>query len=129
VGVEQQKRLRVAQRYAVSQTEEPAVVIGLRDYHRLIERLDGCKPGGWADLWLAVAGAAAGLTVSALVGVLSLLGVPSEAKGVLWALTAAGAIMFCVCVFGYLSQRGNPRKEIIELKKDLEIRMPISHKS
>jgi len=47
----------VTQQYAVSQTKELGVVISIRDYDRLIERLDGCKAGGWADLWLFGAGA------------------------------------------------------------------------
>ena len=57
----------VTQQYAVSQTEEPGVVISMRDYDRLIERLDGCKAGRWADPWLFGAGAGAALGPGALV--------------------------------------------------------------
>ena len=60
------------QRYTVTQGEEQAVVIGVRDYNRLIERLDGCKPGGWADLWLAGVGAGVAVAIAALVGALTL---------------------------------------------------------
>jgi len=99
-------------------------VIGMRDYNRLIERLDGCKPGGWADLWLAVAGAGAAMVVGALVGALTLPVTLSGTRDVLWVLTAAGAAIFFLCMVGYLTQRRNHGKEIGELKKDLEIHKP-----
>lgn len=119
-----QEPVYVTQRYAISQNQEPAVVIGMRDYNRLIERLDGCKPGSWADLWLAVAGAGAALAVSALIGALTLPVDLSGTKDALWVLTAAGASIFCLCMIGYLTQRRSHAKEIGELKKDLEIHKP-----
>jgi hypothetical protein len=119
-----QEPVYVTQRYAISQNQESAVVIGMRDYNRLIERLDGCKPGGWADLWLAVAGAGAALAASTLVGALTLPVTLSGTRDVLWVLTAAGAAIFCLCMVGYLTQRRNHGKELGELKKDLEIHKP-----
>jgi uncharacterized protein DUF397 len=124
VSAEPQDQVYFTRRYAVSQSEESAVVIGMRDYDRLIERLDACKPGSWADLWLAVAGAAAALSVSALVGALTLPPALSGTVDVLWALLAAGAAMTCLCMAGYLTQRRDHGQEIGELKKDLEIRKP-----
>jgi hypothetical protein len=96
----------------------------MRDYNRLIERLGGCKPGDWADLWLAFVGAAATLGVSALVGALTLPPTMSGTVDVLWALMAAGAAIFWLCMIGYLTQRRSHGKEIGELKKDLEIHRP-----
>jgi hypothetical protein len=127
VRAESQDQVYFTRRYAVSQSQEPAVVIGMRDYNRLIERLDGCRRGDWTDLWLAVAGAAAGLGVSALVGALTLPPAMSGAVGVLWVLMAAGVAMFCLCMIFYLTQRRNHGKEIGELKKDLEIHKPDAH--
>jgi hypothetical protein len=124
VSTESRDQVYVTRRYAISQSQESAVVIGMRYYDRLIERLDGCKPGGWADLWLAVAGAAAALGVSALVGALTLPSTLAGTVDVLWALLAAGAAIFCLCMIGYLTQRRNHGKEIGELKKDLEIHKP-----
>jgi hypothetical protein len=48
-----QEAAYVTQRYAITQGEEPGVVISIRDYDRCIERLGDCKQGGSADLWLA----------------------------------------------------------------------------
>jgi len=114
----------VTQQYAVSQTEEPGVVISVRDYDRLIERLDGCKAGGWADLWLFGAGAAASLAASTLVTALTLSAAQSGARNVLWVLTGAGAVILVLCLVGYLTQRRDRGREISELKKDLEIHKP-----
>lgn len=114
----------VTQQYAVSQTEEPGVVISMRDYNRLIERLDGCRAGGWADLWLFGAGAGAALAVGALVTALTLSAAQSGTRDVLWVLTAAGAVILVLCLTGYLTQRGERGREISELRKDLEIRKP-----
>jgi hypothetical protein len=117
-----QEPVCVTQQYVVSQGQEPGVVISMRDYDRLIERLEGCKPGGWADLWLAGFGAGAALAVSALVGALTLPVTLSGTRDVLWVLTAAGAVILVLCLVAYLTQRRGHEAEIGELKKDLEIR-------
>jgi hypothetical protein len=123
VSVERlQEPAYVTQRYVVSQVQEPGVVIGMGDYDRLIERLDGCKPDGWADLWLAGLGAGAALAVGALVGALTLPATLSGTRDVLWVLTAAGAVVLVLCLIAYLTQRRGHGTEIGELKKDLEIR-------
>lgn len=114
----------VTQQYAVSQTEEPGVVISMRDYDRLIERLDGCKAGGWADLWLFGAGAGAALAGGALVTALTLPVAQSGVRDVLWVLTGAGAVVLVLCLVGYFTQRRDRGREISELKKDLEIHKP-----
>jgi hypothetical protein len=119
-----QEPVYVTQRYAVSQTQESAVIISMRNYDHLIERLDSCKPGGWAELWLAIAGAGAALAAGALVGALTLPVILSGTRDVLWALTAAGAAILALCLVGYLTQRRDHGKEISELKKDLEILKP-----
>jgi hypothetical protein len=54
------------------------------------------------DLWLALAGTGAALGVGALVAALT---VPAALAGVMWALTGAGAAVFALCLFGYLTQR------------------------
>ena len=87
----------VNQRYSVPQSQEPGVVISVRDYDRLVERLDGCKPSGWSDLWLTGVGAGAALAVGALVGALTLPATLTGTKDVLWTLTAAGALIFLLC--------------------------------
>jgi hypothetical protein len=119
-----QEPVYVTQRYAVSQSQEPAVVIGMRDYDRLIERLDSCKPGSWTDLWLAVAGAGAALATGALVGALTLPVTLPGTRDVLWVLAAAGAAIFGLSIVAYLTQRRNHGKELDDLKKDLEIHKP-----
>jgi hypothetical protein len=113
--------VRVTKRYEVAQSDQPGVVISVRDYDRLIERLDGCKPGGWADLWLAGVGAGIALATAALVGGLTLPVTLAGTRDVLWAVTAAGGVVFCLCLVGYLTQRRDHAKEISELKKDLEL--------
>jgi hypothetical protein len=120
------KPVYVTQRYAVSQSQEPGVVISMRDYDRLIERLDGCKTGGWADLWLFGAGAGAALAAGALVTALTLSVAQSGLKNVLWVLTGAGAVVLVLRLVGYLTQRRDHGREISELKKDLEIHKPRS---
>ena len=72
-------------------------------------------------MWLALAGTAAGLSVSALVAALTLQRALSGTADVLWVLMATGIIIFCLCVLGYVTQRRNQGKEIGELEKDLEI--------
>ena len=56
--------VRVTWQYFISERREPGVVISAREYERIIERLEGCKPGGWADLWLAGVGVGAALARS-----------------------------------------------------------------
>lgn len=103
-------RVAVTHRYLIAQNQEWAVVIGIRDFNRIIEQLDECIPSGWADLWLAAAGAAAALGVSALVGALTLPPTLPGTASMLWTLMAAGAAMFCLCMVGYVTQRRNPGK-------------------
>jgi hypothetical protein len=117
----------VTRRYLIAQNQEWAVVIGIRDFNRILEQLDECIPTGWADLWLAAAGAAAALGVSALVGALTLPSTLPGTASMLWTLMAAGAAIFFLCMVGYVTQRRNPGKEIGELKKDLEIHKPAQH--
>lgn len=110
--------------YVLPRSRELAVVMGISDFNRLIARLDGCQPGDWADLWLALAGAAAGLGASALTGALTLPPSMPGTTDVLWVLTAAGSAIFCLCVTGYFTQRCDQKRGIGELKKDLEIHLP-----
>lgn len=117
-----QEQAWVTYQYVVSQGQEPGVVLSVRDLDRLIERLDGCKPSGWADLWLALAGAGAALAAGALVGALTLPAALAGTRDVLWALTGAGVVIFALCLFGYLTQRNDHGKEISELEKDLKLR-------
>jgi hypothetical protein len=124
VQAESPNQVFVTRSYAISQSQESAVVIGMSDYNRLIERLDGCKPGSWADLWLTVAGAVAALGVSALVTALTLSPISAATLDVLWVLTATSGAMFCLCLMAYFTQRRIYEKEIGELKKDLAIHLP-----
>ena len=114
------------QRYTVMQGEEQAVVIGVRDYNRLIERLDGCKPGGWADLWLAGVGAGVAVAIAALVGALTLPVAMSGTRDALWAVTGGGMVVWLLCLVGYFTQRRDHSREIAELRKDLENHKPRS---
>ena len=98
-------RVYVTRRYVIRQSPESATVIGMRDCDCLVESPDRCKPGGWADLWLAVAGVAAALGVSALVGALTLSSTGPGTLDALWVLMAAGGAIFCLCMIGYLAQR------------------------
>jgi hypothetical protein len=109
-------------RLTVRQGVEPAVVISKRQYLRLIERLDGCKQRGWAELWLAGAGAGATLAVGALVGIKTLPQAPEPgARNVLWVMVALGVLAAGICALAYLNQRHNQGKEIDELKRDLQM--------
>jgi hypothetical protein len=114
------------QRYIVTPGEEQAVVIGIRDYNRLIERLNGCKPGGWADLWLAGAGAGVAVLIGALVGALTVPTALSGTRDALWVITGGGLIMLLLCLAGFFTQRSGHDREIAELRKDLENHKPIS---
>lgn len=119
-----QQFARLTQKYTVPLSVEPAVVISIRDYERLIERLEGCKPGGWGELWLAGVGAGVAVAMATLVTALTLPATLSATKDVLWAVTAAGAFLTVVCLLAYFTQRRDRAKEISELKKDLEMRTP-----
>jgi len=114
----------VTQRYTVPQVEEPGVVISTRDYERLIERLDGCRPGGWGELWLAGVGGGIAVAAATAIGALTLPPTMTGLIGVLWVVTIAGSIIMVLCLVGYLSQRRDHGREIDELKKDLEMRKP-----
>jgi FtsH-binding integral membrane protein len=107
--------------YFLSQEQEQGVVLSVRDLDRFIERARACRPNGWADLWLALAGAGSALAVGTLVAALT---VAAAVAGVMWALTGAGAVVFALCLFGYLAQRRDLGREISELEKDLMLRRP-----
>jgi hypothetical protein len=114
----------VTHQYVVSQGEEPGVVLGVRDLDRLVERIGACRQSGWTELWLALAGAGAALTVTALVGALTLPADMAGTQGILWALTGAGAAIFALCMCAYLTQRRNHGKQLSELERDLMLRKP-----
>jgi hypothetical protein len=124
MGTGLQPSILVTQQFAVSLGEQPGVVIGARDLERLIERLGGCKPGGWGELWLAGIGAGVAVTASAAVGALTLPTTLATLAGILWAATVAAILITILCLVGYLTQRSNLAKEITELTKDLEIHKP-----
>lgn len=107
--------------YVLSQGQEPGVVLSVRDLDRFIERAHACRPSGWAELWLALAGAGAALAVGALVVALT---APAALADVMWALTGAGTAVFALCLLGYLTQRREQEREISELEKDLKLRRP-----
>lgn len=124
MGTGLQPSILVTQQFAVPLDEQPGVVIGARDFERLIERLDGCKPGGWGELWLAGIGAGVAVAASAAVGALTLPTTLTTLVGILWAVTVAATLVTILCLVGYLTQRRGLAKEITELKKDLEIHKP-----
>ncbi len=124
MSTEPQQSVSVTQRYTVPQGEDPGFVMSTRDLDRLIERLDGCKPGGWGELWLAGVGAGIAVAAATAVGALTL---PANLTGlidVLWVVTAAGTLVTVLCLVGYLTQRRDHAREITELKKDLEMHKP-----
>jgi MFS family permease len=110
--------IRISHGLTVRQGEEPAVAMSISDYDRLIERLDGCRPRGWADLWLFGAGAGAALLVGALVGALTVQ--PSGTREVFWVLAGAGFAVLALCLLGYFTQRRDHGREIAELEKDMD---------
>lgn len=116
--------VQVNHQFTIRQRKEPGMVISVRDYKRLIERLDDCKPGGWGDLWLAGVGAGVALTAAAGVAAATLPPTLAGTKDVLWAVTVAGAVLTMVCLVAYFTQHRDRGKEIAELKKDLEMRCP-----
>lgn len=119
-----QDSVSVTQLFTVPQSKEQAVVISVRHYDRLIERLDGCKPGGWGDLWLAGVGAGVALAAAAGVTAATLPATLTGTKDVLWAATVAGIILALICLVAYFTQRRDHGKEIAELKKDLAMHKP-----
>ena len=100
------------------------MVISARDYERLIERLQGCRPGGWGELWLAGVGGGVAVAAATAVGALTLPPTLAGIISVLWVVTVAGSVIMVLCLVGYLSQRRDHGREIDELKKDLEMRKP-----
>ena len=63
MAIEPHKQACITETYLIAQSQEQGVVISVHDLDRLIERLDGCKPCDWADLWLAGVGVGAALTI------------------------------------------------------------------
>lgn len=93
-----------------------------REYRRLIERLNACRPRGWADVWLVAAGAGLGLVAAALVTALSLANAtPPATKTMIWMLVPIGGIVFLLSIGAYSAQRRSEGDKITELKKDMEI--------
>jgi len=124
MSTEPGQSVSVTQRYTVPQGEEPGVVMSTRDLDRFIERLDGCKPGSWGELWLAGVGAGIAVAAAAATGALTL---PANTAGridAMWAVTAAAAVITILCFVGYLGQRRDHAQGIGELKKDLEMHKP-----
>jgi hypothetical protein len=121
-----QRPAHVNLRYVISRGQEPAALISMREYERLIERIDGCKTGGWADLWLAGAGVGAALAVGAVIAALTVPPALSGTRAMLWALAAAGLAILGLCLAGYLSQRREAAAGISELRKDLDIHLAMS---
>lgn len=106
----------------VRERQEPGVLISERVYQHYIQRLAGCEPSGWADLWLALAGVGGGLAVAALVTYLTL---PSSASAgehdIMLMLVILGAVGLVLSVIGYFTQRQERGKDIRDLKADLEL--------
>jgi len=73
--------LYVTQEFEVSPSHEPAVLISERELERIIERLEDCKPAGWADLWLAGVGAGVAVALGAFVVALTLPATLSGIRG------------------------------------------------
>jgi hypothetical protein len=119
-----QEPVRVTLQYVLPPRQEPGVLISAREYERMIERLEGCKPSGWADLWLAGVGVGAALAAGALVGALTLPPNLPGTRDVLWGLVATGVIVLGLCLFAYIAQRRERGAEINELKKDLDLHRP-----
>jgi hypothetical protein len=108
----------------IAQSQESGVTLTEREYKRYIERLDGCKPHGWSDLWLAGAGIGGGLSGAAVVTAIALpSSTPAADKDILWMLTILGGVMLVLCLIAYVTQRSHHTKEIEELKKDLQMQI------
>jgi hypothetical protein len=112
---------------SIAQSQESGVTITEREYKRYIERLDRCKPRGWSDLWLAVAGIGGGLSGAAVVTTIALpSNTPAAGKDILWMLTLLGAVMLVLCLIAYFSQRSRHTEEIDDLKKDFQMQISSS---
>jgi hypothetical protein len=108
----------------IVQSQESGVTLTEREYKRYIERLDGCKPHGWSDLWLAVAGIGGGLSAAAVVALIALpSNTPAAGKDVLGMLALLGAVMLGLCLIAYFSQRSRLAEEIDDLKKDFQMQI------
>lgn len=109
---------------SIAQSQESGVTTTEREYKRYIERLDRCKPHGWSDLWLAVAGIGGGLSGAAIVTTVALpSSTPAAGKDILWMLTFLGAVMLVLCLMAYFSQRLHHAEEIDDLKKDFQMQI------
>jgi hypothetical protein len=120
----EQNCTHVTQRYEIAESVESAIVISVRDYERIVERLKTCRQHGWGELWLAGFSSGAAAAAATLVTVLALPGTLIGTRDVLWTVTAAGAIVAIVCLLGYFTQRRDHGKEVDELTRDLEVRKP-----
>lgn len=119
--VEDPDGLVVTNTLSVQPSQERGVVIPERQFKRLMEHLESCKPHGWVDLWLAGVGVGTALAVGALVGVLTLPSDLSDRRVVLWVLAGAGGLMAILCLLAYLTQRRSHGEQIDELKRDFEM--------
>jgi hypothetical protein len=109
---------------SIMQSQESGVTLTEREYKRYIERLEGCKPHGWSDLWLAVAGIGGGLCAAAVVALIALpSNTPAAGKEVLGMLAVLGAVMLVLCLIAYFSQRSHLSEEIDGLKKDFQMQI------
>lgn len=118
------KVVRVNRTVSIVQSQESGVTLTEREYKRYIEKLDDCKPHGWSDLWLAVAGIGGGLSGAAVVTAIALPSNASAAeKDILWMLTLLGAVMLALCLIAYFSQRSHHAEEIDDLKKDFQMQI------
>lgn len=109
---------------SIVQSQESGVTLTEREYKRYIERLDGCKPHGWSDLWLAVAGIGGGLSAAAVVALIALpSNTPAAGRDVLGMLALLGAVILVLCLIAYFSQRCRLAEEIDDLKKDFQMQI------
>jgi hypothetical protein len=115
-------RVRLNRGLDLPQSQEPGVAITEREYRRLLDRLEGCKPHGWSDFWLAGAGIGGGLAVAAIVTVLALPAtVPSADRDILKMLVILGVVVLVLCLIAYFTQRRQHGELIDELKTDMEM--------
>jgi len=118
------KVVRVNHTVSIMPSQELGVTLTEREYKHYIERLDGCKPHGWSDLWLAAAGIGGGLSGAALVTAIALPpDTPAAEKSILWMLILLGAVILVLCLIAYFSQRSHYAKEIDDLKKDFQMQI------
>lgn len=122
-GAEQNSNVvQVNRGMSLESSQERGVAIAEREYNRLIERLEGCKSTGLADVWLAGGGLGGGLAAAALVTALSLgTSATGSTMDILWMLAILGAVIASLSLGAYFSQRHERNKEINELKTDMEI--------